>query len=162
MILPVYQKPGDKCYDPNLPQKPKVLADRLARAEAAIKDYVALAATGAELSTAFAEKKKGLLLVDGHQQPVPSFRDPWAAHIARVERIGFIVTNLSNYHYEAAWRAVAADGSTLGYYDVDFQWAAKGRGSMTVLRLVSPTAPPPKVLRHCKISGDIENPGLRY
>ena len=53
------------------------------------------------------------------------------------------------------------DGTTLGYYDAHFQRSIKGRGSIFVLKLLSPVAEPPKVTRYCRFPRDIEDPSLR-
>lgn len=161
-IMPLNQKPLGKCYDPNLPQKPELVQDRQSRAEVAIRGYLALAAAGSDVSGAFADKKHGWWVLDGDRQQVRSARDPWAARTHHLELVGFAVSNISPYEFHGAWRAIAADGSTLGYYDAFMQRGAKGSAWMTVLRLVSATGEPPKVSRYCRVSNDIEDPKRRF
>jgi hypothetical protein len=157
--VPLHLEPPKECFDPNLYQKEGMVEDRQARAEAAIADYVALAAKSTDVRPVFADKKYSKWLLDGVEYSTAS--DPWAAQVARLERIGFAVSNLDPYHYHGAWRAIASDGSTLGYYDVFVDRVAKGRGAIFVLKLVSPTANPPSVTRHCRFPRDIEDPSLR-
>jgi len=160
-LLPMNQKPSSKCYDPNMPQKAEVIADRQSRADTAIHDYLALAATNTDLRAAFVDRRYGRWLLDGADQPLQSARDPWAARVANIENIGFAVSNQSIYEFRGAWAAFATDGSTLGYYEAFLQRAGKGHGAIFVLKLTSPTAPPPKVTRYCRYPRDIEDPGRR-
>jgi hypothetical protein len=149
---------SDKCYDPSLPQKPSVIEDRQSYAEKAIRNYVALAAASADVSSGFADKKRAYWLVDGTPQPLRSGRDPWAARIARLERVGFAVANSQSNSFHAAWRAIAVDGSTLGYYDAYGHRGARGTAWLDVLQLRSPatSSAPPNIRPYCVSAGDIE------
>jgi len=161
IITPYNIEPPKECFDPNLAQDQAMVEDRRSRANAAIRDYLALAARSTDLRSAFTDKKHSLWLLDGVEKPLASVSDPWAAKVVKIEPMGFAVSNLDPYHYRGAWRASAADGTTLGYYDGHFQRSAKGRGSIFVLKLVSSAAEPPKVTRYCRFPRDIEDPSLR-
>src|SRR4051794_37539881 len=156
VLMPTNAKPSDKCYDSNLPQKPASLQDRQARSNVAIREYLALAAASADVSHAYASKHYGRWLIDGVDRPLQAAADPWAARTARIEQLGFVLSNQSEYDFMAAWRAIAADGSTLGYYDALMQRGPHGSAWILVLKLTSATHPPPQVNRYCRYVGDIE------
>jgi hypothetical protein len=156
VLMPTNQNPSDKCYDPNFPQKPAALQDRQSRANVAIREYLALAAGSADVSRAYASKHYGRWLIDGVDRPLQAAADPWAARTARVEQISFFLSNQNEYDFIAAWRAIAADGSTLGYYDALMQRGPHGSAWILVLKLTSATRPPPQLSRFCRYTGDIE------
>lgn len=127
------------------------------RSEATFQQYVRLASTSTDLSSMFTHQAMLKHLdLDGKELDVRNFRDPWAANIARTERVGFVTAD-GRFQYHAIWRAFDKSGNLLGTYDI---WMQKlGRSgqifSMSLFSASSSSAARP-LTKFCVRPGDIE------
>ena len=149
----------DACFDGRWSPKPKDIERAQARSEQAINRYLRLASSGSDVSGAFmgaiAGKKQRHWYLDGVEVDTKIAKDPWAARVVRVEPIGMVVGNWP-IKYRAQWRALAADGSTLGIYDGFMQTTIRG-AQIYDLKLYSPgsTARPEPMTPFCNVPGDL-------
>jgi hypothetical protein len=147
-----------KCYDGRWQPKPEEVSAGPRLADAAIHNYLRLAAAGTDLTAAFnGSDPWRLLTVDETEFDVRAAQDPWAARTARIEPIGFQAGNYHHGIYRALWRAVGPDGTPLGIYDGSLIRIGEEARFMR-LRLYSPGAAnqPPPLLPFCLVQGDIE------
>ena len=145
-----------KCYDGRWQPAPDAVSMGPQRVEAAMHDYLTLAATGADLLPMFTDKFR-VLTVDGKDFNFPDAKDPWAARVARLERTGFQVGNHKQGMYRALWRAVASDGTVLGIYDAALTQMPKGTKLMKLaLYSAGSTKKPEPLGPFCVTQGDIE------
>lgn len=148
----------DKCYDGRWSPSAEDIENGKVRVQSGLDHYRQLAGAGTDVSKAFiGSKSMRRWQLDGEKQDPRALRDPWIGQAAKLEPTAFTVGNWKN-GYHAQWRAVAADGSTLGYYDA---WMNKSdTGSRFIwLDLHSP-ATADKVMADtafCSEPGDIEN-----
>lgn len=146
------------CYDGRMQAKPKQLAAADGLVDAAFADYLKLAASSTDTSRIFVSNRKMRhWLVDGQEQDVRAMRDPIAGRIARVERSGLVTSN-RGLEFHAAWRALAADGSTLGTYDAWLvTWGKQGARFFSLdLTLAGSTAAARPLVPFCYKPGDIQ------
>lgn len=146
------------CYDGRMQAKPQQVAIGAGQVDAAFASYLRLASSSTDTSTIFvANRKMRHWLVDGQEQDVRAMRDPLANRIARIERTGLVTSN-RGLEYHAAWRAIGADGSTLGTYDGWLvTWGKQGARFFSLdLNLPGSPAQAKPIVPFCYQPGDIE------
>jgi hypothetical protein len=106
------------CYDGSAKHNPKLFAEQTPQADRAMAKYLGLARAGGDLGKMFmGTREHRVMLIDGVRVDPATARDPWAAEIARLDPLGYILSNdTQNIH--GHWRAVSSNGTTLGTYDV--------------------------------------------
>jgi hypothetical protein len=147
----------EHCLDGSWEPTPEQAARFTAEAEPALRAYLALAATDADLRPAYDGDRHELRWsIDGQESGLAVARDPWAAHIARLELIGLRLGG-TRVRGRGLWRAYAADGTALGIYDGLFRRKSRGFG-VTSLDLFSPGAvkQPAALTGFCYTPGDTE------
>jgi hypothetical protein len=106
-------------------------------AEPALATYLALAASKADPTPAYKRRLPGPWALDGvPTNDIHAISDPWAARMARLERVG-VTLGRGKVFGHGVWRAYDADGHLLGTYDAELIRKTKGYAVMR-LRLWSP------------------------
>jgi hypothetical protein len=125
-------------------------------AEPAMRAYLALAATGADVSPSFVHRNEIRWTIDGAAIEIRTGRDPWAGRVARLELIGLRLGGFK-VRGRGQWRAFAADGTGLGVYDGLFRRRSRGF-ELTWLDLYSAGAArqAPALAPFCYTPGDAE------
>ena len=147
----------EHCLDGSWEPTPEQAARFTAQAEPALRAYLALAATGTDLRPAYDGDRHDLRwAIDGQESGLAVARDPWAAHIARLELIGLRLGGMK-VRGRGLWRAYAADGTALGIYDGLFRRKSRGFG-ITRLDLFSADGgkQPAALTGFCYTPGDTE------
>lgn len=125
-------------------------------AEPAMRAYLALATTGADVSPSFVHRNEIRWTIDGAALDIRTGRDPWAGRVARLELIGLRL-GAFKVRGRGQWRAFAADGTELGVYDGLFRRRSRGF-ELTWLDLYSAGAArqAPALIPFCYTPGDAE------
>lgn len=147
----------EPCLDGRWEPTPEQAARFTAEAEPALRAYLELAATGADLSPAFTNRRSDRSwALDGEEQEFAAVRDPWAARVARLELVGLRLGGMK-VRGRGLWRAFAADGTELGIYDGLFRRRTRGF-EVSSLDLYSTGAAkqPPALIGFCYTPGDTE------
>lgn len=147
----------EACLDGSWEPTPEQAARFTAEAEPALRNYLELAAAGADLSPAFTHRRSDRRwAIDGEQSDFAAVRDPWAARVARLELVGLRLGG-TKVRGRGLWRAFAADGTELGIYDGLFRRKTRGF-AVSSLDLFSAGAvkQPAALTGFCYTPGDTE------
>lgn len=107
-------------------EKPKSAARFAADAEPGLRDYLALAARGQDLTPVYKREFPDRWQLDGATtQDLLAVRDPWAAKVSRLEPVG-IMLGRGEVNGHGVWRAYDGEGALLGTYDALMIRKAKG------------------------------------
>src|SRR3954468_19368983 len=95
----------EHCLDGSWEPTPEQAARFTREAEPALRAYLALAAIGADLRPAYDGDRHHLhCAIDGQESGLASVRDPWAAHIPRLDLIGLRLGGMK-VRGRGLWRA---------------------------------------------------------
>jgi hypothetical protein len=151
-----------RCLQGKHPPAPAKIAESQAGAEAAMRDYLRLAAAApkADVSAAFTGKARlRFWMRGGHDTFVTQIEDPFAHDLAagRATLSGPVAFVRSGDGATALglWRVEGGAGEPLGQYRVGFRREAKA-WRITRMDLVEPPADPDPVAYYCNVPGDSE------
>lgn len=145
------------CYDGTARQNAKYFMGQIPYAEQAMGKYLRLARIGSSLDKMFTgTREHRLMFIDGVQADPRTAHDPWAAQIAKLDPLGYVLSNDSqNIH--GHWRAIGSDGTTLGTYDVLMRAGVGGYHIRQVRLLPAGSSTQPDELKpFCIDPGDVE------
>jgi hypothetical protein len=147
---------GKWCYDGTAKHNAKYFAGQIPYADQAMDKYLGLAKTTSSLDKMFTgTRDHRVLFIDGTQADTRTARDPWAARIAKLDRVDLVQSNdTQNIHGQ--WRAITSNGTTLGTYDVLLR-AGVGGYHIRQMSLISTgsTTRPSELTPFCNEPGDI-------
>lgn len=151
-----------RCLQNKHPAPPAKIAASQAGAEAAMRDYLRLAAAAekADVSAAFTGKAKlRFWMRGGKDMFVTQIEDPFARDVAegRATMAGPVAFVRSGDGATALglWRVEGGAGEPLGHYRVGFRREAKA-WRITRMDLVEPPVEPDAIAYYCSVPGDAE------
>jgi hypothetical protein len=152
----------EKCLLNERPAPPAAIAESRAGAEAAMRDYLALAAAApkADVSAAFTGKASlRFWLRHGRDTFVTQIEDPFAHQVAEGRAtlsapVAFVRSG-NGATALGLWRVGGGAGEPVGHYRVNFRREAKA-WRITRMDLIEPPADPDPVAYYCNAPGDSE------